>query len=153
MLAMHLSSTRSLARLCLASVTWIGIACGSGEESQPGAAGGGRDGGTDGTAFEAAAGSGGSLLAEGGAGASSDGCDGLDNDGDGALDEGCTCTSGATQQCYPGPAIPEGCRQGQQTCEAGSWGASKCVGATLPATGETACCTVLGAAPKHPLLD
>jgi len=65
--------------------------------------------------------------------------DGLDGDDDGAIDEGCVCTLGTTQPCWPGPAeLREtgGCRDGVQTC-AGSvefpgWGV--CEGATLDAT-------------------
>ena len=30
---------------------------------------------------------------------------------------------------------------------------AKCEGAVLPAPGDAACCTVLGASPKHALLD
>ncbi len=65
--------------------------------------------------------------------------DGLDNDGDGDVDENCPCTanSGATQGCYWGnPAtrnIGE-CRDGKQSCitsgEFATWG--KCSGAKLP---------------------
>lgn len=68
-------------------------------------------------------------------------CDGLDNDGDGAVDEGCDCAPGAKQACFPGPASLAGtgiCTAGTQTCEGtdgelgtGSWGA--CIGAVVPA--------------------
>src|SRR3954471_5072599 len=54
---------------------------------------------------------------------------GLDDDGDGKVDEGCICTPGATQDCYPGSERLAGvglCAAGKQTCEGaqefGSWG-------------------------------
>ena len=54
-------------------------------------------------------------------------CDGLDNDCDGATDEGCVCVNGATQSC--GSDVGE-CQSGIQTCVAGIWGA--CVGKIVP---------------------
>ncbi len=57
-------------------------------------------------------------------------CDNVDNDCDGAVDEG------LTRSCYTGPSGTSGvgiCRPGTQTCSAGSWG-STCPGETLPAT-------------------
>jgi hypothetical protein len=65
-------------------------------------------------------------------------CDnGLDDDRNAAIDEGCTCTTGTTQACWPGPpgARRTGpCRDGVQTCtgegEFSTWG--DCEGATLP---------------------
>ena len=63
-------------------------------------------------------------------------CNGLDDDLDGEVDEGCPCTKGATQQCFPGQAtqLKGICKQGTQTCisstEFGAWG--KCTGAVLP---------------------
>ncbi|MFN9812316.1 MAG: MopE-related protein [Deltaproteobacteria bacterium] len=63
-------------------------------------------------------------------------CDGVDNNCDGATDEGCECLEGATRECYSG-ARGEGvglCRAGTETClyEAGgsSWG--ECEGEVLP---------------------
>jgi hypothetical protein len=55
--------------------------------------------------------------------ASSDACDGKDNDCDGDTDEGCKCVRGKTQKC--GSSIGE-CVQGTQTCGiTGQWGACK----------------------------
>jgi hypothetical protein len=59
-------------------------------------------------------------------------CDGLDNNGDGKVDEGCTCQAAATQPCFVGDAALAGkgaCKMGVQTCAGGSevtaaaWGA------------------------------
>ena len=61
---------------------------------------------------------------------------GLDDDGDGQVDEGCAC-SGGSQPCYPGNPGDVGrgiCSYGAQECdgngEFGSWG--PCTGAVLP---------------------
>ena len=72
-------------------------------------------------------------------GPASEACDGasLDEDCDGTANEGCTCSDGATQPCGGGAvnAAPAVCRQGEQTCMSGSWGA--CVGAV--GAGAEAC--------------
>ena len=54
---------------------------------------------------------------------------GLDDDGDGRVDEGCVCAQGASQDCYPGPMRLAGigtCAAGKQVCsgdpEFGGWG-------------------------------
>ena len=60
-------------------------------------------------------------------------CNGLDDDGDGSVDEVCNCELGATQECFPAaPTSPveERCVAGTQTCavngEFTSWG--ECTG-------------------------
>jgi hypothetical protein len=66
---------------------------------------------------------------------------GLDDDGDGKVDESCKCDPDVTlvQECYPGVASTEGvgpCKAGTQQCvrdaEFSSWGA--CGGAVVPVT-------------------
>ncbi|MBO6934093.1 MAG: lamin tail domain-containing protein [Deltaproteobacteria bacterium] len=47
-------------------------------------------------------------------------CDGLDNDCDGDVDEGCDCVTGTTQECGSSTGA---CERGSQTCVAGEWSA------------------------------
>jgi putative metal-binding protein len=61
-------------------------------------------------------------------------CNGVDDDCDGDVDEGCSCVVDATQPCYSG-ADPDlvgvgACAEGTQTCEDGEWG--DCVGDVVP---------------------
>lgn len=65
-------------------------------------------------------------------------CNGIDDDQDGAIDEGCSCAEGTTQACFPGSAeqLNVGvCKAGVQTCVAPDGGElttatwSECVGA------------------------
>jgi hypothetical protein len=46
-------------------------------------------------------------------------CDGLDNNCNGVVDEGCDCRHAATRWCNGGAGM---CMSGEQTCGAGSWG-------------------------------
>jgi Putative metal-binding motif len=66
--------------------------------------------------------------------ATTEACDGADNDCDGQTDEGCGCTPGQSRECYDGPAATRGrgvCAPGRMTCtSAGTWGA--CEGERLP---------------------
>lgn len=64
-------------------------------------------------------------------------CNGLDDDRNGAVDEGCSCSEGATQPCWPGDPAQRGvgaCADGSQVCvpglEFGTWDA--CQGAAMP---------------------
>ena len=66
----------------------------------------------------------------------SDACDGLDNNCDAIVDEGCLCSPGATRACYPGPSITRGlgaCHDGTMSCQPTmNWG--PCAGQVLPTT-------------------
>lgn len=69
-----------------------------------------------------------------------DPCDGLDNNVDGTVDEGCYCEQADVQACYPGDPAEVGvgvCKTGLQACvdprgdfRLGTW--SQCVGAVVP---------------------
>jgi hypothetical protein len=61
--------------------------------------------------------------------------DGLDNNCDGVVDEGCGCSQGDSRPCYSGPPSTEGigeCSNGVQSCLSGSW-STDCTGQVLPA--------------------
>jgi len=61
-------------------------------------------------------------------------CDGADDNCDGQVDEGCSCTNGQTQACYSGDPATKNvgeCSAGTQTCSGGKWGT--CTGEVLPA--------------------
>ncbi len=61
--------------------------------------------------------------------------DGLDNDCDGASDEGCVCSPGSSVGCYTGPSDTAGvgvCRPGAQACNAAGTAYGACTGAVTP---------------------
>ena len=63
--------------------------------------------------------------------------DGLDNDCDGVIDDGCVCAPGATAACYDGPVGTEGvgvCAAGTMTCDAVGSGYGACGGSVGPST-------------------
>ena len=79
---------------------------------------------------------------------STDECgDGLDGDGDGEIDESCSCVLGTSQPCWVGREVDRGvgeCRDGMQRCvDSGEFGAvwGACVGAinTGNCAGEDVC--------------
>lgn len=60
-------------------------------------------------------------------------CNGLDDNGNGSVDEGCPCQAGASVACFVGPASLAGigaCTKGAQSCQAGVW--STCAGSVAP---------------------
>lgn len=65
---------------------------------------------------------------------------GIDDDRNGRIDDGCPCGPGETQSCFSGLQASRGvgvCRDGIQTCRAvgvewGDWGSSPCEGAVVP---------------------
>jgi hypothetical protein len=65
--------------------------------------------------------------------------DGLDDDCDGVVDDGCTCGGFDSQFCYGGSAETRDvgiCRSGEQQCVGGSW-SIECAGQILPQAGES----------------
>jgi hypothetical protein len=67
----------------------------------------------------------GMLVCDDATGSNTESCNGVDDNCNGATDEGCDCSLGATRSCYGGPAGSGGvgaCVTGMQTCVAGSGG-------------------------------
>src|SRR5690349_20444119 len=65
---------------------------------------------------------------------------GLDDDADGRIDDGCPCAPGESQRCFSGATSSDSvgvCEGGTQTCVAvpgsewGDWGQSACAGEVL----------------------
>lgn len=65
-------------------------------------------------------------------------CNDLDDDCDGAVDEGCPCTPGVVKTCFAGPPNRRwigACRDGQQSCESSADGKGRygpCLGGISP---------------------
>ncbi len=60
----------------------------------------------------------------------------VDDDCDGAVDEGCVCVGGSTASCYDGPTGTDGvgtCVAGTRTCAADGTSYGACAGAVTPA--------------------
>lgn len=68
----------------------------------------------------------------------SEDCNGLDDNCNGTVDEGCDCKPQENKDCYTGPAGTDGkglCTKGKQTCaSSGKWG--PCEGSVSPTTEE-----------------
>jgi hypothetical protein len=62
--------------------------------------------------------------------ADTESCDGNDENCDGVIDDGCPCTAGTPARACGVETGSGRCREGQQECVGGTWGA--CVGALLP---------------------
>ncbi len=160
---MLLRPTRGAAALPFAGLFLVQVACSSDGKggvlpdggidaaTADGAGGTGGSGGSSGSSGTAgSAGTGGTAGGAGGAGgappdAGADGStgeticgNGIDDDGNGQVDEGCPCTVSDTQPCYGGPKDLAGvglCTLGMQTCQptglnTSAWG--NCFGWTPP---------------------
>lgn len=96
------------------SVQIAACATGSQLPSNAGGSGGDGNGGNAGNGLGGAGGSGGNNHC------TKEVCDGLDNDCDNMVDEGCECIPGETSSCYSGPSTTKdvgACKAGTHTCE------------------------------------
>jgi hypothetical protein len=136
MLQIH-RGARSVVKLA-ALLGALSAGCAASVATTSGSGGGGGEGAQGGSGGEAG---GGAAQGGGGSGGAAcvpetEECDGVDNNCDGFVDEGCDCETGEEQSCYSGmPASSAGvgqCKGGIQTCDAlGQWG--PCVGQVVPA--------------------
>ncbi len=132
-------SQRSLMQIgTLSASLWLSLAlvvtiagCGSSDNTDTGSSS--SSNGTGGVGGLLPGGAGG-VGGTGGSDCTDEVCDGLDNDCDDEVDEGCQCSDGQTQTCYSGDPNLLGigeCAEGLQTCDlAGDWG--PCVDEVLP---------------------
>lgn len=133
------------AALCLSAGAYA-VGCANGDTGRESGNEDDDDDGVGGTGGAPAAGGGGAVGQGGGAaggGGAGGGtscipqaevCDGVDNDCNNVIDEGCACTNGQTQTCYTGPSGTDGvgpCKSGTQTCVNGQWSLA-CAGQVVP---------------------
>lgn len=118
----------------------LGVAACSNGSVGGGAAGAGATGGSSSSSGGASSSNDAGINLGGtdaGGGAGSELCNGLDDNGNGQVDEGCKCKPGTQQKCFVGPPSQAGigaCKWGSQTCvvkgsgefRTGGWG--PCVG-------------------------
>ncbi|MBW2459368.1 MAG: hypothetical protein JRI68_33050 [Deltaproteobacteria bacterium] len=132
---------RTIRVALLGTTVWLGLAlvltaagCGSSSNTETGSSTSTSGTGGVGGALPGGGGVGGIGGGTGGGDCTDEVCDGLDNDCDDEVDEGCLCTDGETQTCYSGDPNLLGlgeCAEGLQTCNlAGDWG--PCADEVLP---------------------